>query len=130
MRERSNAAAAEVREAVERTRSARAIIAVVGGALLLVLALLLIRQTCAPTIQISEPGTSACAYPDYRPLVATITSIVVILSGVLAASGMVAGREHRAFALRAGLAGSAAAAVLGAAAILYLTNRPPFGALL
>lgn len=130
MRDRSNAEAAEVHEAVERTRSARTIIAVVGGALLLVIALLLIPRTCAPTIQIPEPGTSACTYPDYRPLVATITSIVVMLGGVLAASGMVAGRERRTFMLRAGLTGSLAAAALGAAVILYLANGPPFGTLL
>ena len=72
--------------AAKTPRSLRAVFAVVGGALLLLLIGLLVPRACPPTMQILDAVETPCALPDYRPSVAWATAVAVALGCTMSAA--------------------------------------------
>ena len=101
-----------------------------GGALLLLVMALLVPRTCAATIRVIDSAATQCGYLDYRPMVAIVAVIVVVLGGSISAIALVRRAEPPSTLFRAGIAITIAGPALGVLGIIYLASAPPFGALL
>lgn len=111
------------------SRGLRAVIAVAGGALLLILVGLLVPRACPPLMQIVTDPNAQCVWPDYRPAVALAAAVVVILGGTTAAAAATrpATSQNRR-ALRNGVLVASIGSVLGLMIMLVLASGLALGA--
>lgn len=114
----------------EGPRHLRAVFAVAGGALLLLLIGLLVPRTCPPTIQILTDPETQCALPDYRPWVALVAAIVVALGCTVSAAAArrpATARNRRMF--RTGIVVAVVGCGFGLAILIALASGLVLGAL-
>lgn len=105
-------------------RGLRAVFAVAGGALLLLLIGLLVPRTCPPTIVI----LTECAVPDYRLPVA-LGAVVVVAFGCIisAAAARVPATTKRSRNFQTGIVVAIVGSVLGLVMLLALASGRVLG---
>lgn len=114
----------------EAPRSPRAVFAVAGGALLLLLIGLLVPRTCPPTIQILTDAETQCAVPDHRLTVALGAAVVVAFGctiSAVAARGPATAKQSRNF--RTGIVVAGIGCGLGLVMLMALASGLVLGAL-